>query len=112
MGRSSRLMKPSVQEWQSPLGAVRKDQVTLKRLQIGPTRLTHGPLLGRQPAPDCAHCGVPLTVANVLVGGPAYAEARCICHLDDVIFDILGDNPCWTSNVLAFVAAFGPATTI
>jgi hypothetical protein len=84
-----RMVKPSMQ-------AVRKDEVNL-------TRLTRRHLLRGGPAPVCTHCGGPLTVARVLVDCPRYAEARLICHLDGVIADILGDNPCRVSNVACHV---------
>jgi hypothetical protein len=50
LGSKLRLLKPSVQEWQSSFRAVRKDEVTLARLWVGHTRLKHGPLSRGQPS--------------------------------------------------------------
>jgi hypothetical protein len=94
------VMKPSVQEWQSSFRAVRKDGAALSRPRIGRTRLMHDPLLRGEPAPAYSLCGVPLTVAYVLVDCFLYAEGRRFCLFDCVIFDIFGDNPCRASNVL------------
>jgi hypothetical protein len=93
VGNKLSMVKPSVQERQS-FRAVRKDEVTLTRLQIGHTRLTRGHLVRGEPAPVCTRCGVPLKVAHTLVDCPRYAEARRIYHLGGVVCDILADNPC------------------
>jgi hypothetical protein len=95
LGNKLRMVKSSVQEWQSSFRSVLKDLVTL-------THLTQGHWLRGEPAPVCTQCGAPLTAARTLVGCPLYAEARRICDLDGVFSDISGYNPCLASNVLAF----------
>jgi hypothetical protein len=65
LGKTLRMVTPSVKEWQSSFRAVRKAEVTLTCLRIAHTGLTHG-----QPAPVCTHSGVPLTVAHISVHCP------------------------------------------
>jgi hypothetical protein len=101
LGNKLRVVKPSGQDWQWLVRAVRRDEINLTRLQIGHTCLAHEHLRG-QPAPVFTHCGVPLTVARILVDCRRYAEARRICHLEGVICDILGGNLWRASNILAF----------
>jgi hypothetical protein len=62
--------------------------------------------------PVCRNCGVPLTVAHILVDCPCYGEAHHIYHLHDALSDMLSDDRCSTSNVLAFINAVGLSTSI
>jgi hypothetical protein len=66
--------------------------------------------------PDARTClcrlPVPLAVPRTLVDDPGHAESRRIFHLDGVISDTLGDDPCRASNVLAPVTAIGLAPLI
>jgi hypothetical protein len=107
-----RMVKPSVQVWQSSFGIVRKKEVSLTRLRIGHTRVTHGHLLPGEAAPVCRNCGVPLTVSQILVYCPRYGEARHISHLHGALSDVLGDDRCSVSNVSAFTNATGLSTSI
>lgn len=63
-------------------------EVTLVHLWISYTHLTYGPLLYGKLAPVCRKCGAHLTVANILVDCPPYAEARHIYHPDGMIIRV------------------------
>ena len=54
----------------------RRKAVTLCRLRIGHTRLTHGFLMAGDPQPYCVDCLVPLTVRHLLVECPSLGELR------------------------------------
>jgi hypothetical protein len=73
--------------------------------------LTHGNLLHGEPAPFCINCGVPLTVAQILVDCPHYGEARHI-YLHSAPSDILGDDCCSVFNGIAFINAVWLATSL
>jgi hypothetical protein len=103
-------LESSVQVCQSSFSVVRKEEVSLTRLQIGNTRLTHGHLLRGEAATVCRNCGVPLTVAHILAD--CAHEARRIYHLHGALSDMLGDVRCSVSNVLAFINAMGLSTSI
>jgi hypothetical protein len=45
LAKKLRMLKPSVQEWQSSFGALMEDEFNLSQLHIGYARLTHGRLL-------------------------------------------------------------------
>ena len=55
----------------------RRLEVSLSRLRIGHTRLTHGHLIAREPPTlICGRCQVRLSVLHVLVKFPAYSVPR------------------------------------
>ena len=56
--------------------AYRKDDVTLTRLRIGHTRLTHRHYLANEDAPECIPCDRPLTVKHILIECIDTAEIR------------------------------------
>jgi ribonuclease HI len=59
-----RSVKTSPTPWTSACRPQRREEVTLCRLRIGHTKLTHGHLMERAPPPIC--CGVQLTVRHIL----------------------------------------------
>lgn len=54
----------------------RRDEVTLYRLRIGHTYLSHSYLLKRENGPDCTHCNCNLTVQHILIECPAFSVVR------------------------------------
>jgi hypothetical protein len=111
-GKKLSMVKQSVQVWQSSFSVVRKEEFSLTRLRIGHTRLTHGHLLRGEEGPVCRNCGVPLTVAHILVDCPRYSEARRIYHLHGALSDMLSDDRYNVSNDLDFINSIGLATAI
>jgi hypothetical protein len=62
-----RLIKPDVTSWfPPPVSMSRSQSVTLTRLRIGHTRLTHSHLLTKSDPPLCSTCNVPLSVDHLL----------------------------------------------
>jgi hypothetical protein len=106
------MVKPSVQVWQPSFSIVRNKEVSLTRLRIGHSRLTHGHLLRGEAGPVCRNCGVPLTVSHILVDCPRYGEARHIYYLNGALSDMLCDDRRSVSNVLVFTNAIGLSTSI
>jgi ribonuclease HI len=71
-----RKIKDSVRPWPSSSHRVRRVEVCLTRLRIGHTRITHGHLMERTPAPYCMDCLVPQTIIHVLCECPSFGVAR------------------------------------
>jgi hypothetical protein len=94
-----------MQEWQSSFRALRR----LKSPSRASGSVTHAwwwTLVMRKAGTRLYTLCCPLTVVLFFVVCPRYAEACRICHLEGII----GDNPCRTSNILAFVTAGGLPT--
>ena len=60
-------IKPSLGEWQSNYRIDRKEEVTLARLRIGHTFITHSFLLKGEDWPVCIPCQEPFSVKHVLL---------------------------------------------
>jgi hypothetical protein len=67
-----------MQAWHSSFNAVRKEKVTL-------TDWSHIHLLHGEPAPVCINCGVPLTLAHILVDCPCCGEAQHVYNLHSTL---------------------------
>lgn len=73
----------------------RHRDVTLTRLRIGHTRITHKHLLSADPAPICARCNIVLSVKHVLCVCPNFTHARRR-HFGTgnlVLTNLIGDDP-------------------
>jgi len=92
-----RSIKEVIKEWPSSLHNKRKIEVTLTRLRIGHTRITHGYLMKGRRIPDyCDWCLVPLTVIHILLECPEYAEVRqqhFNCDENLTLASILSETP-------------------
>ena len=69
-------LKPSLGPWSSCSQWYRRLGVSLSRLRIGHTRLTHGYLMAREAPPVCGRCQVLLSFFHVLVECPTYYVPR------------------------------------
>ncbi|GBN59312.1 hypothetical protein AVEN_272026-1, partial [Araneus ventricosus] len=66
-------VKPIVTQWTSSFN--RKYEVTLTRLRIGHSRLTHKYLLFGESPPVCSRCNVLLTIRHVLIDCSSFDSA-------------------------------------
>jgi hypothetical protein len=78
---------------------LQEEEVMLTPICIGHTCLTHGHLLCGELAPVCINCAVPLTVLLIVVKFPQYGE------VNGTFSDMVGDDQCSSSNMLAFLNA-------
>lgn len=67
----------------------RRNNTIIRRVRIGHTRLTHGHILDKTPAPRCDMCNVVLTVQYLLVDCPKYTRYRDIHGLSGDLQEIL-----------------------
>lgn len=63
------------------LTLTREETVKIHRLRIGHTSLTHEHLLKGEPAPNCEHCNVNLTIQHILCECPTFKHQRQINNI-------------------------------
>ncbi|GFW03215.1 RNase H domain-containing protein [Trichonephila clavipes] len=90
-----------------PVIPMRRTDVKLTRLRIGPTRFTHRHLLLGENAPLCPSCKDSYTVKHILVDCPVFNHYRLTffgsSHL--TLFDLVGEIPHQT--LFAFIRKIG-----
>ena len=69
-------IKSTIKPWSTAIQKNRSHEVTLCRLRIGHTRLTHGHLMANQDPPNCNECQTRLTVQHILLNCPKYLGPR------------------------------------
>ncbi|KAI5734607.1 hypothetical protein M8J77_008693 [Diaphorina citri] len=62
--------------WIPSFNMSRRDQVSITRLRIGHTNLTHVYLMKREPPPECEVCSCRITVKHVLKDCKKYLNVR------------------------------------
>jgi hypothetical protein len=99
-GNKLRVVKPSMQEWQSSFRVIRKDEVILTCLRIGHLRMTHAHCceVSRRPPVRTA---VSILLSLVSLRIAHVTMTRALCHFEGVISDVLVDDPCRSAVGLA-----------
>lgn len=69
----------------------RKDQVTLTRLRIGHTYITHQHLLTREDTPLCSQCLVTFSIKHILIDCPKFNTHRSNLKIRNQLKKILSD---------------------
>ncbi|KAI5738278.1 hypothetical protein M8J77_004905 [Diaphorina citri] len=72
-----RQIKEDNKPWHPPFSMSRKEQVSITRLRIGHTNLTHCFLMKKDNPPQCEVCNCRLTVLHILKFCPKYQSLRC-----------------------------------
>ena len=63
-------------KWATSVRTNRREEVTLCRLRLGHTRLTHSYIIDRAPISECDRCRQPLNVRHILIECPVFANHR------------------------------------
>ena len=88
-----REIKTSVKPWPSSFQVTRKHEVTLTRLRIGHTKLTHGYLMNTTDTPPvCTQCNVYLSIKHIFSTCTQYANIRRNLLGNTTFKDILADD--------------------
>jgi len=98
-----KLIKPVTDFWSTSARRNRREEVTLCRLRIGHTHMTHSYLLNKSPQPICQNCSVPLSVRHVLIDCPAYSAIRSRLSLSSSLPDLLRDDERSVSQLFIFL---------
>ena len=69
-------VKPFLGEWHPAFRKSRKEQVTITRLRIGHSRLTHSFILKQEQQPQCLTCQTPCTIKHVLLECKVFNDTR------------------------------------
>jgi kelch-like protein 2/3 len=102
-------IKATVVPWMSSCRANRREEVTLCRLRIGHSRLTHGYLLRHLDPPRCSECNDTLSIRHIVLECPGYDDLRQRYKLPNEMALLLGDNNDVISRLLLFVQETGLA---
>lgn len=89
-----RTIKPKLEEWHTSYNASRQKEITLTRIRIGHTRLTHSHYILRSEPPECDTCHTRLTITHALNNCSKYTPCRVAifgsCPYQ--VYETLGDN--------------------
>jgi ribonuclease HI len=85
-----REIKHSVEPWPKLNFPNRKENVIIKRLRIGHTRVTHGYLMEKTEPPICRSCNSPMTVKHIIIHCQIFTEARKECKIPDNLYEAIG----------------------
>ncbi|KAL1447394.1 hypothetical protein WDU94_008904, partial [Cyamophila willieti] len=85
-------IKSDTKPWKAPYEIRRRDQVSITRLRIGHTNLTHSHLMKKEGPPVCNRCRCQVPLKHILVECPLYSSARTSLHLDSDLFSCLKSN--------------------
>ena len=86
--RSNQLL---VNEYQSVVRNIRKEEVILARLRLVYTRVTHSYLLQGEEQPQCVGCDAPFTVHHLLLECGDFAQVRNNCFHVENMKDLFQD---------------------
>ena len=112
-------IKRTLKSWSTCNQQDRIREVTLARLRLGHTRLTHGHLLDRAGPPMCQTCDMRVSVEHILIGCVALRHERR--HITNYLANhrlrndlptLLGDDPTLTDLVLDFILTSPYAETL
>ncbi|KAL1447911.1 hypothetical protein WDU94_005491 [Cyamophila willieti] len=85
-------IKSDTKPWAPPFEIKRRDQVSITRLRIGHTNITHSFLMKKEDPPICNRCRCQITVKHILNECPLYSTTRTSLHLDTDLFSCLKNN--------------------
>ena len=109
LARANKLkaLKPKLGLWQSGLRKSRAEEVSLCRLRIGHTYVTHRYLLCGEERPHCPRCAEVLTVRHVIESCRHLHDER-LRFLGSgtlTLQDVLGDDSCRISDLFRFLSS-------
>ena len=92
-------------EWRPAFRKSRKEQVTITRLRIGHSRLTHSFILKQEQQPQCSICQTPCTIKHVLLECKGFNDTRKRYFHENTIKDLFENVH--MDNVLSFLKETG-----
>lgn len=102
-GNHLREVKNSVLPYKASFTGRRKDDVTLARLRIGHTKLTHSYLLEKKDPPVCTWCNDRLSIKHLIENCPGTENARKTSGVPCNLREALADDQPSATNILKFL---------
>ena len=98
-------IKTTVKPWSSSIQVTRKHEVTLTRLRIGHTRLTHGHLMNTNDLPPkCDQCNVNLSIKHIFTNCTKFTNKRRMLFGNKNFKEILDDDTNFSiTNILRYL---------
>jgi len=85
-------IQPRVNQHQNNPRTSRRNEITISRLRIGHTRITHSHLLEGGPPPICIPCNQPLTVQHILIDCIDFQNSRTKHYTSTNIKELLSTS--------------------
>ena len=98
-------VKPFLEEWHPAFRKSRKEQVTITRLRIGHSRLTHSFILKQEQQPQCSTCQTPCTIKYLLLECKVFNDTRKRYFHANTMKDLFENV--YMDNVLSFLKETG-----
>ena len=99
-------IKSTVEEWKTSNNENRKAEVTMTRLRIGHTHVTHSHLMKmpHEPEPTCDLCGARQSVNHIMIDCPRTRRIRERYFGNRTLKEIIGEEPRTSiANVIKFL---------
>lgn len=97
-----REIKNTIKPYSKIIYQNRKNEVTLTRLRIGHTKLTHKYLLEKEEAPKCPRCYQPVTIKHIIADCIGYEPERKKNNIPPNVREALADDDEAAKNILQF----------
>ena len=81
-------IKPTLGEWYPSYRSVRREEVTIARIRIGHSYITHSWLLAKEDAPECIPCNAPFTIKHILLDCIDFQRIRAKYFNVNTIFEL------------------------
>ena len=98
-------VKSLLGEWRPAFRKSRKEQVTIMRLRIGHSRLTHSFIVKQEQQPQCSTCQTPCTIKHILLECKVFNDTRKHYFHANTMKDLFENVH--TDNVLSFLKETG-----
>ena len=98
-----REIKDKPNQWQTSYQLDRRDEVSLCRMRIGHSRLTHSYLMEKSEPPVCPLCQEPLSIKHLIESCPKFLPERRKYNIDNNIKEALKDDDQNIQRLLSFL---------
>lgn len=98
-----RSIKTSTEKWLPPIPLSRSERMSINRLRIGHTHITHSHLMKKEPPEDCEHCHTRLTVEHILIHCSKFSHHRLTHQLKSTLHEILSNEHDTFTHLIRFL---------
>jgi ribonuclease HI len=103
-----KIIKTTVEPWDSSIRDSRREEVVLSRLRIGHSLLTHSYLFTPEKIiPRCDTCNEVLTIMHILVNCNKYTALKQRLNIEGTLSQILGNDSRSADKIIQFLTQSG-----